>query len=126
MTERKDIGWRLENWARFQNGRQSGGANCMTGAICDDMRKNSGLVHQGHDVRDALDKTDAMRIEFGMRSLEKQHRLMLYWCYIKNARPEKVCRELSIPVRPSSIFVELFRDAQYEIEQIVDMHQCQA
>jgi hypothetical protein len=85
------------------------------------MRRASlGDVWSGHEVRDETDDADAYRIEQGMRKLTVQHRLMLHWCYIEQARPEIVCRKLSIPVRPASEFVERFRAAQAAIEDIVD------
>lgn len=122
MTEREDIGLRLENWARWATARGSRGADCMTGAICEGMRKAAlGNVWSGHEVRDQIDEPDAMRIEVGMRQLAVQHRLMLHWCYIVQARPEVVCRKLSIAVRPASVFVTLFREAQEAIEEATDV-----
>ena len=120
MTERKDIGARLENWARWATAKGARGSDCMTGAICDDMRKNSGLVREGHSGIDRIDDSDAVKIELGMRKLPIQQRLLLDWCYIEQARPEVICRKLSIPMRPASEFVDRFRDAQEAIEDIVD------
>lgn len=93
----------------------------MTGAICEGLRKAAlGNVWSGHDVRDRIDDGDAVRIEVGMRKLELQHRLMLHWTYIEMARPEVVCRKLSIPTRPISEFVDRFRAAQDAIEDAVE------
>lgn len=121
MTEHKDIGLRLENWARWATAKGSRGSDCMTGSICDGLRKNAlGDVWSGHDVRNPIDDIDAIKIEMGMRALPFQQRLLLDWCYIEQARPEVVCRKLSMPIRPTSIFVEAFRAAQDAIEDIVD------
>lgn len=121
MTERKDIGARLENWARWCFLTGGRGADCMTGAICESLRKAAlGNVWSGHEVRDETNDADAIAIERGMRFLEVAHRLMLFWCYIEQARPEVVCRKLSIPARPASEFVQRFRAAQEAIEDIVD------
>ncbi len=97
------------------------GADSMTGAICESMRKAAlGNVWSGHDQRDPVDEADAVRIERGMRALPVAQRLLLHWCYIEQARPEVVCRKLSIPVRPASEFVSRFREAQEAIEDAVD------
>lgn len=117
MTERKDIGARLENWARWATAKGARGSDCMTGAICDDMRKNSGLVREGHSGIDRIDDSDAVKVELGMRKLPMQQRLLLDWCYIEQARPEVVCRKVSIPMKE---FVERFMEAQEAIEEIVD------
>jgi hypothetical protein len=123
VTERKDIGARLEAWARWATSRTRGGADCMTGAVCEGMRRAElGDVWSGHTVRDNLDDdtADAIRIQRGMVHLSLQHRLVLNWTYIEQARPEVVCRMCNIPVRPISEFVRIFRDAQAAIEDIVD------
>lgn len=121
MTERKDIGARLENWARWATSTRGGGADSMTGAVCERMRKAAlGNVWSGHDVRDQVDDDDAIRFEVGMRELAIPQRLLLHWCYIEQAQPEMVCRKCSIPVRPASEFVTRFRAAQEAIEDIVD------
>ncbi len=118
MTERKDIGLRLEGWARWCFARERRGADCMTGAICESLRKNAlGDVWSGHQVRDETDDKDAVRIEQGMRELPIKQRLLLFWCYIEQARPEVVCRKVSVPIAE---FVEHFRAAQEAIEDIVD------
>lgn len=121
MTQRKDIGARLENWARWATSTRGGGADCMTGAVCERMRKAAlGNVWSGHDVRDQVDDKDAIKFEVGMRELSTLHRLLLHWCYIEQAPPELVCRKVAIPVRPASEFVSRFREAQAAIEDIVD------
>lgn len=121
MTQRKDIGARLESWARWATARASRGADSMTGAVCERMRRAAlGDVWSGHDVQETPDERDAIAIERGMRELPTDQRLLLWWCYIRQAPPEVICRKLSIPVRPASVFVAQFRAAQAAIEQIVD------
>lgn len=123
MTERKDIGTRLETWSRWATARGSRGADCMTGAVCDGLRKAAvGNVRSG-GAAVPIDAGDAIRIEQAMRQIPAQQRLLLDWCYIKHARPEVICRKLSIPVRPASEFVERFREAQEAIECIVNNNQ---
>jgi len=125
VTEKKDIGKRLENWSLWcrTSGARGRGADCMTGAVCERMRRASlGDVWSGHTVDEChnLDERDAMLIERGMRELMTLHRLMLYWTYIEMARPEIVCRKVSLPARPASVFVDTFRAAQGAIELAVD------
>lgn len=118
MKERKDIGARLEGWARWCMARPRQGADSMTGAICESMRKAAlGNVWSGHDQRDLVDEADAVAIERAMRDLPVQQRLLLHWCYIEQARPEVVCRKVSIPIKE---FVERFRAAQEAIEDLTD------
>lgn len=114
MTERKDIGWRLENWARWATARGPRGADCMTGAICESLRRSAlGNVWSGHQVGTGIDARDASRIQLAMLRLPSAQRLLLNWCYIEQARPEVVARKCSFPVRE---FVERFRTAQAAIE----------
>lgn len=116
MTERKDIGARLETWSRWATARSSRGADCMTGAVCDGLRKAAvGNVRSG-GAAVPIDASDAIRIEQAMHQIPVQQRLLLRWCYIEQARSEVICRKLSIPVRPASEFVNRFREALAAIE----------
>lgn len=112
MSGQKDIGLRLENWSRWCLARSGRGPDCMTGAICDGMRK-AALGSVQATARIATDEPDAVRIELGMRKLANFDRLLLDWCYIEQARPEVISRKLSFHVRE---FVERFRAAQQAIE----------
>jgi hypothetical protein len=119
VTGKKSIGDRLENWARWatQLGR-SGGADCMTGAICEALRKAAlGDVWSGHDIAPDVQDRDAVAIERGMRFLPDDQRILLWWCYIKQQHPGYVARRMSFQVKE---FVERFRAAQEAIEDIVD------
>lgn len=127
MTEKRDIGWRLENWARWCStlGRTGPGGSGLTSTAenCERMRKAAlgeigGAGHPRDDV--STDSKDAVCIEVGMRKLKPFDRLLLYWCYIEEARPEVICRKLSIPQKPMSEFVNRFRAAQAAIEDVVD------
>lgn len=120
MTERRDIGVRLENWARWCTARGSRGAACMTGAICESMRRSAlGDVWSGHQVGTGIDAKDAARIQLAMPRLSIAHRVLLNWCYIEQARPEIVARKCSFPVRE---FVSRFREAQAAIESLVEQN----
>ena len=54
-----------------------------------------------------------------MPKLDNRTRMLLYWCYIKQAQPEVVCRKMSIAHRPATVFVEQFRQAQAAVESLV-------
>jgi DNA-directed RNA polymerase specialized sigma24 family protein len=116
--ERCDIGARLENWARWATaGTRTIGVS-PTGAFCDRLRREALGDDPSHGERRTIDEHDALRIERAMPKLETKHRLLLYWCYIKQARPEMVCSRMGIPSRPATVFVALFRQAQEAIEEI--------
>jgi len=119
LTERRDIGWRLENWARWATARVPRGADCMTGAICESLRRSAlGDVWSGHQVGDGrIDPKDAARIQLAMPRIPFAQRLLLNWCYIEQARPEIVARKCSFPVRE---FKERFYAAQAAIEDAAD------
>jgi hypothetical protein len=118
LTERRDIGWRLENWARWATARGPRGADSMTGAICESMRRSAlGDVWSGHQVGEGIDAKDATKIQLAMPRIPFAQRLLLNWCYIEQARPEIVARKCSFPVRE---FVERFRAAQAAVEDAAD------
>lgn len=118
MTERRDIGSRLENWARVYRDTYRAGIS-PTGAYCDQLRREA-LGETPQVERRRVDDADAALLERGMRELETKHRMLLYWCYIKQADPNVVCRRLSIAHRPATVFVGVFRAAQRAIESIVE------
>ncbi len=124
MTERRDIGSRLENWARVYRDTTRQGIS-PTGAYCDQLRREAEGDTSPAERR-KIDEDDAHRIERGMRELETKHRLLLYWCYVRQAQPEVVCRKCSIAHRPATVFINLFRAAQRAIELIVEknMERC--
>lgn len=119
MTERRDIGSRLENWARWATATGAPSAASQTGAICDRLRKAELGSSGGSDERRKIDEDDALLLERHMPRLKTFDRLLLWWCYIDQARPEVVCRKLSIPRHPATEFVRLFRAAQDAIESMV-------
>lgn len=122
MNDRRDIGSRLENWARWAT-LTSGpvAAASQTGAICERLRKAELGSAGSNDERRKIDEDDALLLEMGMRKLKTFDRLLLWWCYIDQARPEVVCRKLSIPRQPPSEFVRLFRTAQGAIGEITSL-----
>lgn len=116
MTDRRDIGSRLENWARVYRDTYRAGIS-PTGAYCDQLRREA-LGETPQTERRKVDEADAALLERSMRELETKHRLLLYWCYIKQAMPEVVCRKVAIAHRPATVFIGVFRQAQAAIESI--------
>jgi hypothetical protein len=117
LTERRDIGSRLENWARCFRDTTRVGIS-PTGAFCDQLRREA-MGEMPAPERRKVDEADARIIEAGMRELETKHRMLLYWCYIRQAEPHVVCRKMAIAHRPATVFLNVFRDAQRAIESIV-------
>ena len=118
MTERRDIGARLENWARAYRPTRTIGVSA-TGAFCDHLEREANGEKPSGDRR-KLDEEDAHAIELAMRNLSRRDRLMLRYCYIDQSRPEEVCRKLSIAHRPATVFVTVFHQAQGAIESVVE------
>jgi DNA-directed RNA polymerase specialized sigma24 family protein len=119
LTERRDIGSRLENWARVYRDTQRQGIS-PTAAYCDQLRRDALGDTSASPERRKIDEEDARLIETGMREIPRRQAEMLRLCYIDQADPNKVCRRMSIPHRPSSTFVSLFRAAQAAIEAAVE------
>jgi hypothetical protein len=119
LTERRDIESRLENWARWNT---SGGRTIgvsPTGAYCDRLRREALGDERMHGERRTVDETDALLIERAMPKLETKHRMLLWWCYIKQAPPHLVCSRMGIPNRPATEFISKFRGAQAAVEELL-------
>jgi len=119
--ERRDIGLRLENWSRWATAGSRTIGVSPTGAYCDRLRREALGDEPKQGDRRTVDEGDALLIERAMAKLETRTRMLLYWCYIKQAQPEVVCRKMSIAHRPATVFVEQFRQAQAAIETLLDI-----
>lgn len=95
MTERRDIGSRLENWARL---------------FC--QPRNDAAPY---DQR-AFDVDDALLLDGAMTGLPTAQRCLLWWCYVRQEPAEKVCGRLGIAQRPATHFIDAFRAAQQAVE----------
>lgn len=119
--ERRDIGSRLENWARWNT---SGGRTIgvsPTGAYCDRLRREALGDEPKQGDRRTVDEADALLIERAMPKLETKHRMLLWWCYIKQAPPHLVCGRMGIPNRPATEFIDKFRSAQSAVEELLQV-----
>lgn len=123
QEERREIGARLENWARWATETDRDIGSSATAKMIDRAKREAGIVEPGTNERRAVDEADALRLELAMRHLTTQHRMLLWWCYIRQAQPEVVCRKMSIAHRPATVFIDLFRAAQAAVENCL---QCQS
>lgn len=114
MTERRDIGARLENWGRVYRPTRTIGVSA-TGAFCDQLEREANGEKPTAERR-KIDEADAQVIERAMRLLSGRDRLLLKLCYVDQAEPHVVCRKLSIAHRPATVFVNAFRQAQATLE----------
>lgn len=87
MTGQRDIKARMENWAEWCLGAPSRGPACMTGAICESMRKAvEGSQWDGVERRH-VDEADAVLIGRAMVRLHMDYRRLLGLHYIEKQRP---------------------------------------
>lgn len=115
MTERKDIGARLENWGAWARERARGGIS-PTAVYCDRLRREAmGDMTGGAGLR-RLDDVDAERIEAAVLRLLDGHRRLLKLCYVDQSPPEYVARQCRFRVRE---FVQRFRHAQREVDRVL-------
>jgi hypothetical protein len=111
---------RLLNWARWATARGRRGADCMTGAICESLRRAAlGDVWSGHEVRNQLDNDDAVLLERNMRKLIKPKRDLLKLYYVDGTRWQIICRRVRIRV-DKELFGQRLCAAQNAIESVVD------
>lgn len=118
MTERRDIGARLENWGRVYRPSRTIGVS-TTGKFCDQLEREANGEKPTAERR-KVDEVDAQAIEHAMRLLSRRDRLLLKLCYVDQAEPHVVCRKLSIAHRPATVFVNAFRAAQGAVEVIAN------
>ena len=120
QVERRSIGRRLENWGAWANAgpsRGGGGADCMTGVICDSMRRNAvGELHAPAPVNDRLDIPDAETINRAITKIPEVHRWVLHWTYVVCAKPWGVAGACGFPTREYGVRLG---DAQAAIEAAV-------
>lgn len=120
QPDRRDIGARLENWARWATECERDIASSPTARMIDRAKRAAGIVEERTGERRDVDDHDALRLEQAMRHLTTQHRMLLWWCYIRQAQPEVVCRKMTIAHRPATVFIDLFRQAQGAVESQLD------
>lgn len=104
----KPIDDRLLNWSQWATARGGKGHACMTGAICESMRRASlGNVWSGHaEQRPTTDDVDALTIERAMRHISQAQRLILWLHYIGRQGIHYVARKCAF--RPIEYNERLF------------------
>jgi hypothetical protein len=101
----RSISDRMQNWERWANQASSSSSRCMTGTVCESLRKAAlGNVWSGHSGIPTVDAIDAQAVERAWRSLLPLHRDLLLWHHINRARAGWICRRLKIPAQPASVF----------------------
>lgn len=120
QADHREIGARLENWSRWATECERDIASSPTARMIDRAKREAGIVEERTGERREVDEHDALRLEQAMRHLSTQHRMLLWWCYIRQARPEVVCRKMSIAHKPATLFIDMFRQAQAAVESLVD------
>ena len=118
-VERRSIGRRLENWGMWANlgGRGGRGSDCMTGVICENMRRNAvGELHAPAPVNDRIDLPDAEAINRAITKIDEMHRWVLHWTYVVCAKPWGVAGACGFPTREYGVRLG---DAQEAIEKAV-------
>jgi hypothetical protein len=116
IEERRSIGRRLENWGMWANmgGNRGGGADCMTGVICESMRRHAvGELHPPAPVNDRIDTVDAERINGALAKINQAHRNVLQWTYVVCAKPWAVAGACGFP---SAEYNDRLLEAQEAIE----------
>ncbi len=103
-------------WANMGS-RGGGGADCMTGVICENMRRNAvGELHAPAPVNDRLDMPDAEAMNRAITKIDELHRWVLHWTYVVCAKPWGVAGACGFPTREYGVRLG---DAQEAIEQAV-------
>lgn len=99
MTYPRDIEDRLLNWARWctsSDGRVA--AACITGAICESLRKASlGVLPGGMGGHLSIDTGDAVEIGRGMVRLDLNQRRILGLHYVDGQRSGYIAALLRFP-----------------------------
>jgi hypothetical protein len=113
LTERRDIGSRLENWGRWARERAQAGIS-PTGVYCERLKKAAlGDLGRGSDERRKVDEVDAKVMEDAILTLADWQVLLLKLCYVEGSPPEYVARKCRFKVRD---FTPIFRSTQRAAE----------
>lgn len=109
--DRRSTRDRIENWVAWSRGGARRGGECMTGVVCDSMRRAAlGDVWSGHGGGQQVDPADAQLVERAWKSLAPKHKDLLRWHHIRRAPLGMICRRLGIAACPASVFaIELAR-----------------
>jgi len=98
-VDRSAIEERLLNWGRWAKSADGPfAAACMTGAICDTMRKAAGLVEYSlNNSSQAIDTNDAALVGRAMVRIDFDQRRLLGLLYVEQERKGLIAAMLRIP-----------------------------
>jgi hypothetical protein len=113
LTKYRDIESRLENWARWATSSEGGtAAACITGAICENMRKAStGVLSGGTVVLSQIDSADAVLIGRAIVRIDFNQRRLLGLHYIDAERSSYIAAMLRFPRHDFEHRMKLAREA---------------
>lgn len=103
MTERRSIESRLENWGRWAvaGDERTRAAACMTGAICEAMRKaHEGVLPAtaGEYGQRAINSDDAVLVQRAVIRIAFTHRQLLGLHYVDGERKGWIAARLRFPL----------------------------
>jgi hypothetical protein len=135
LTQRKDIGARLENWGKcYRTGSRGltaattkgwrepsrGGSPLTMTAIAIERLRAASFGPNGKSRSSTLDYDDARVIEKACAKLEWRSKALLRLYYVWHSAPATICRKLDIRHWPVSHFNNALAQAKDEIEQHID------
>ncbi len=98
---------RLENWARWCNGREAGSVSPMFRMYRSPARAR-GAEHTWA-IGPQVDGMDAQRIAKAVARLPELHRKALAWCYIKPVNPRRQAADMGVTLEGLAL---LLRDGR--------------
>lgn len=92
---------RLENWARWSNGRPGASVSPMFRLYRSPATARGDCNTGGV----AVDGIDAMRMGKGVAHLPEPHRIALAWAYIDRTAPRRACQALGVSMEGLALYV---------------------
>lgn len=118
-----DISSRLENWARWCTSSDGGtAAACMTGAICESMRRaQAGVLSGGSVISTTINSADAILVGRAMIRIDFNHRRLLGLFYVDQERSSFIAALLRFQSRE---FDRRMVEAKAALEAVLASLQC--
>lgn len=82
---------RLENWARWCNGSETGASTSPMFRLYRTPARGRGAEHTWSGS--VVDGMDAQRVAKAVTHLPEPHRRALHWCYIKPVNPRRAAQD---------------------------------
>ena len=100
-----EIDARLQNWARWANGRGAPACQPMFRLY----RSSEARTIDAHDRASPIDSLDAQKVQRAVTELPGRHRLALSWCYITRTSARKAAQTVGESLEG---LASLIRDAR--------------